>query len=204
MNILTRFGLITIFASLAGQCSRPETTTTSAATSSPCLASPAEAARSVVANESIRPSRTGYRVQDLLVDPVLRRAWVRVASCEDARRPLTLLPLAANLANTGFPSAAPTDGAVPFATTSFVAPTSSTAPAAKSKAQPNFLIVRDAPVEVVVQSASVRMVLQGRAAAGAAAGEPVDVLLDGPVEAGQQRRRMHGVAVSEHRVEVLP
>ena len=56
-----------------------------------------EAARGIVGGTA-GSADAGYRVQDLLVDPVLRKAWVRVADCHDARKPLTLVPLAASLA----------------------------------------------------------------------------------------------------------
>lgn len=178
-------------------CLHAESVLSTPQTQTACASSPAEAARSVVSEASSPKANSGYRVHDLLVDPVLHKAWVRIADCSDARRPLTLVALRTTITGTGGDRAGNDLIAMP----SEPAPISQTS-ATHFLAAP--LIQRDASVEVLVQSSSVRMTLHGRATASAGAGEAIDVLLEGSSEPGQPQRHMHGIAVAAHRVEVLP
>lgn len=163
-----------------------------------CAASVEEAARGILGSTGMQASE-GYRVQDLVVDPVLRRAWVRVADCHDSRKPLTLVPLTASLASGVASATIPqtsSSGAVDAspAATSFHVP-----PAAP------MLIARGDAVEVLVQSSNVHMTLEGHAFTAAPAGGEVDVVLDDsptPGEPYAPPRHMHGIAAGAHRVEV--
>ncbi len=146
-----------------------------------CAASVDAAAHAVFGSVEVPLTGKGYRAQDVLIDPVLRKAFVRVADCSDSRRPLTLVAIAAPLA-------------------SALAATSITAVPAH---EPIAVAVRrgDA-VDVLVQSASMHMTLHGKAVTEAALNGEVEVLLDGEVTADQPQRRIHGIATGAHRVEV--
>ncbi len=189
-----------------------------------CAASVQEAARDILGDAG-RGAKEGYRVQDLLVDPVLGKAWLRVADCQDARRPLTLVPLQTNVASSHAASmraAGPADGRVDAATNalpatavplpaplspmpSLLSPMSSPSLSAATAAAP-VLIARGDAVQVVVEGSNVRMLLEGHAASAAAAGDSIDVVLDTaagtPAEPAAAPRHLRGVAAGPHRVEV--
>lgn len=147
-----------------------------------CAASVDAAAHAVFGSVEVPLTGKGYRAQDVLIDPVLRKAFVRVADCSDSRRPLTLVAITAPLAST-------------FASTGSVA-------AAPAHEPVTVAIRRGEAVDVLVQSASMHMTLHGKAATEAALNGEVEVLLDGEVTADQPQRRIHGIATGAHRVEV--
>ena len=186
-----------------------------------CAASVQEAARDILGDAG-RGAKEGYRVQDLLVDPVLGKAWLRVADCQDARRPLTLVPLQTNVASSHAASmraAVPADSRVDAATNALPATAgpvlaplspmpsllSSPSLSAATAAAP-VLIARGDAVQVVVEGSNVRMLLEGHAASAAAAGDSIDVVLDTaagtPAEPAAAPRHLRGVAAGPHRVEV--
>ena len=146
-----------------------------------CAASVDAAAHAVFGNAEVPLTGKGYRAQDVLIDPVLRKAFVRVADCSDSRRPLTLVAIAAPLAS------------------AFVSAPVAAAPAHEPAA---VAVRRGDAVDVLVQSASMHMTLHGKAAAEAALNGDVEVLLDGEVTADKPQRRIHGIATGAHLVEV--
>ncbi len=149
----------------------------------PCSASIEAAAQAAVGMQGAASTQSGYRAQDVVIDPVLRKIWVRVADCNDSRRPLTLVPIAAPLA-TG--SGAPSQSVAPTAIVAPVKP----------------VIRRGDAVDVIVQSASMHMALHGKAVGEAAANAEVEVLLDGDTRSDDKPKHIRGIATAEHRVEV--
>lgn len=191
MKMPIRITLILTMSAPAWVFSQAEATLLSAAPSIGCSSSPAQAAQSMFLTKAAPTVRNGYRVQDMIVDPVLHKAWIRVANCEDPRRPLTLVPIEAKIAGSG-------DGAITQSPE--IEQNATTLQTVRKK--PPVLVERNAPVEVLVLSSWAHMTMQGRAVNSAAAGEPVDVLLTGEVEPGQQPRHITGLAATAHRVEV--
>ncbi len=182
------------------------------AVASHCAASAEQAARGILGDTGTATNE-GYRVQDLVVDPILRKAWVRVADCHDARKPLTLVPLAASLASiaANLPAGTATTAATSMPSTSIPAAGTPSRPAALAPVPPAptapVLIARGDAVEILVQSSNVHMTLEGHASAPAAAGESVDVVLDATTsptigEAPAPPRHLRGIAAGAHRVEV--
>ncbi len=172
-----------------------------------CAATAEAAARGIIGGLEGAEVSMGFRVQDLVVDPVLHKAYVRVADCQDARKPLTLVVLQTSLA------------LAPSATNSPFTPTASTAALLHTQAnaaghdafsnRPDtnapaaaILIARGDTVEIVVASSNVHMVLHGRASEAASAGASLDVVLDAEPGTGEPARHLRGIATVAHRVEV--
>jgi hypothetical protein len=169
-----------------------------------CAATAEAAARGIVGETGGNDTSAGFRVQDLVVDPVLRKAYVRVADCQDARKPLTLVALQASLAlapSVATPPGSPMTAslqsqAVTPGHDALSARTLSAPPAAAT------LIARGEAVEVVVTSSNVHMTLHGHATEPASAGAPLDVVLDAEPGTSEPPRHLHGIAAAAHRVEV--
>lgn len=63
-----------------------------------CAATPVMAAKTAFGElVSGGSGSTGYRLEDVEVDPVLQRAWVRVRRCEMPNAPAVLVPISAPL-----------------------------------------------------------------------------------------------------------
>lgn len=63
-----------------------------------CAATPEMAAKAVFGERaSSSEGNTGYRLEDVEVDPVLRRAWVRVRRCDMPNAPAVLVLISAPL-----------------------------------------------------------------------------------------------------------
>ena len=169
-----------------------------------CAATAEAAARGIVGSAggsaATADAAVGYRVQDLVLDPVLRRAYVRVADCQDSRKPLTLVALDASLA---VAPAAVTHSVESSGPTSAASGPDGTGilPAASHAAAPT-LIARGDAVEIDVRASNVRMTLHGRASEPASSGAALDVILDAEPGTTDPPRHMHGIAIAAHRVEV--
>ncbi len=166
-----------------------------------CAATAEAAARGIVGDLGGADTSAGFRVQDLVVDPVLHKAYVRVADCQDARKPLTLVALQASIAlapRAAVPAAAPPlqsqhdasrgDGVA-------------TPPAIPQQVAP-ILIARGDAVEIVVASSNVHMTLHGHATEPASAGASLDVVLEAAPGSSEPAPHLHGIAAAAHRVEV--
>ncbi len=171
-----------------------------------CAASVEAAARGILGGTGSTASSadvpTGFRVQDITIDPILRKAYVRVADCHDARKPLTMVPLEASLAGA---QSAPTPAAFTSADVPAAAGTSSARSGnegAPSAPPGPALIARGDAVDIFVSSSSMRMTLHGRAAESAAAGAALDVALDAEPGSTAPAHHLRGIATAAHRVEV--
>ena len=120
----------------------------------------------------------GYRVRDVVVDPLLQRTFVRVESCDSPHQAPLLLPFAA--AQTAARK------------TSFVA-LPQTAPAIKV----------GSAVELSMQSSRVNLLLHGKTLTAADLGSQVEVEA-APLQAGEPGRRFRGTLVAANRVEIEP
>ncbi len=167
-----------------------------------CAATPEAAARAALGGSSLAAvSAVGYRVEDVQVDSVLRRVWVRVVHCDDALAPAILIPFVVPLhmvANT-------TDSVVP-ATTVRLASSSSVMHAAANviPAAPIVIHFGDA-VRAVFASTAVHMELDAVADQQGRVGETIaltvkrsDRSLDEP------EHRIHGIVRADKTVEVTP
>ncbi len=138
-------------------------------------------------------SGTGYRVQDVQVDTVLHRVWVRVSHCGDTGQPLVMVPLRAALAWGPQPG-----GQAPYASAPGLPAEQhfSPAPVQMAAVHPG-----DA-VKVFFASESVRMEIEGTADTQAALGEGMSVTLKR--RGDEPPHRIRGVLRADHRVEVEP
>ncbi len=166
-----------------------------------CASTAEAAARGIVGNIGGSAVGTdaagGFRVQDLVLDPVLRKAYVRVADCRDPRKPLTLVALDASLA-----AASTAVAPSPKITSPAADSESGSVHPAAARASAPTLIARGDAVEIVVHSSNVQMTLHGRASDAASAGAALDVTLDAEPGATDPPRHLHGIAAAAHRVEV--
>lgn len=176
-----------------------------------CAATPEVAAQSAF-REAVpgvsSNTGAGYRVQDVQVDSVLRRAWVRVRRCDDAAAPAILVPLLA-----------PVDGpllmgsSLPSAPQHLVASLqmSTSAPAVlsarTSAVLPTVVMVRAGEaVRAVFNSHAIHMDLEATANQAGAEGDTIQLTLkrrtnqtpDGP------EQKMRGIVRADKSVEVQP
>ncbi len=162
-----------------------------------CAASVEDAARGIVHGGTAALAQDGYRVHDLVIDPVLRKAWVRVADCHDSRKPLTMVPLEASLALSATPlQAVPQPVIASSASSATVLSEAAFSPPAP------VLIARGDAVEISIESSSVRMILRGHSAQSAASGAPIDVVVDAAPGSIEPAHHLLGTAVAPHRVQV--
>ena len=156
-----------------------------------CAATPEAAVHNAVGTGQQAGANTGtggYRVQDVHVDAVMRRVWVRVARCDDPSQPPVLVPLnIARAQNAPVPSLAPQQQAT------------ATSTAAPAPMQTVAIHAGDA-VKVVFASATVQMELEGTADTQAALGDMMNVTLKR--RGDEPPHRIHGVLRADHRVEV--
>ncbi len=146
-----------------------------------CFATVAQAAESILGSVT-SASRQGYRADALVVDPVLHRAWLRVANCAHPEHPGVLVPLAVDTAN-----------AVPVIATVVEVKRASVATP---------LVPPGQAVEIAFKSDAVQMSLHGRTVAAAHVGDGVEVVLEGSTAVDANPQHMHGRLVAADRVEV--
>lgn len=164
-----------------------------------CLPTPEEAAQSALASAAPAGGRaTGFRVQDLQLDPVMRQVWVRVVRCESPGAPLILVPFHASLASVPVTNRGKSDALLPAVTGIIVVGNAS--PLVPLVPPRTLAVHAGDPVLVTFASAVVNMELQGTADQAAALGDTVAVSLrrrgDEPLH------RMRGILRADHRVEV--
>ncbi len=157
-----------------------------------CAATPEAAAQSAIgtgAPAAAGGSASGYRVQDVQVDAVMHRVWVRVSHCDDPSQPLVLVPMRATLAS-GTP-----------VTQSSSPNTLGQQRTIASPVQIAAIHAGDA-VKIFFASQSVQMEIEGTADTQAAIGEGVSVTLKRMRD--EPPHRIRGVLRADHRVEVEP
>ncbi len=160
-----------------------------------CSATPQAAVMAMVAGGRDGDGASGYRVQDLHVDMVSRRVWVRVQRCGDASAPAVMLPLMASVDGELVAPAVAKAAVVPVAA-------SVAAPAAAKE----MLIRMGQTVTVLYASGAVHMELEGTAEQAGGAGDAVTVLLkrrEGQA-ADEASHRIRGTVRAQGLVEVLP
>jgi hypothetical protein len=186
-----------------------------------CAATPEAAAQSALGVVRVSSSAgAGFRVQDVQVDPVLHRVWVRVRRCDNASAPAVLVPLQAPVNS---PVAAPQLGNAPQASPTLVAglqtlssaPTTSSAASAISSAPaatflaaaaPVMIVHAGDPVHVVFASSEIHMELEATANQQGAIGDTIQVTLKRrPTQAADEpEHRMRGTVRADHSIEVQP
>jgi hypothetical protein len=154
-----------------------------------CVATPEAAAEATL---SPRPSAQekpgmGYRVQDVQIDPLTRRVWMRVRQCGNDSAPAVLVPIQAVAAQV-FPLAM----SVP---TPIRAPLLTTPP-------PVIALHAGDNVRVVWMTESIRFNVEGKALQQAAEGDMIAVALSGT--ANEPGQRIHGTLRANHTVEMQP
>jgi len=157
--------------------------------------------------QAVERSSGGYRALDLYVDPVLRRAWIRVVHCADVAISPILVPIAVPLRSAS--------GAVQPRGQNAVSSISSTDLSTKPPQDvslntprplsPTLVHVGDA-VRVVYISALVRMELEAVARQPGRAGDVIDLTLKRkPGEAlNEPEHRIHGMVHADGTIEVTP
>lgn len=155
-----------------------------------CAGTPDGAVLQALGNGSPQGAeQNGFRVRDIVVDPLLHRAFVHVEQCGHPERPLLLLPFAAetearaSVSSQAVPMASPTQG-----TEKTTVPSGSV-------------------VAVAMGDAHMRLTVTGRLLGSAALGSVVDVqiaALNGPGETAEPLKRVRGRLTAADRVEVEP
>lgn len=161
-----------------------------------CLPSPEAAAQSIIgAAAQDGTHATGFRVQDVQLDPVMHRVWVRVGRCEAPSAPLILVPLRAVLS--GMHSYQEVGPFVPASSATYPA-----APLPFSGPAPFRPLAIHAGEAVLVTFASeaVHMELDGTADQPAVLGDTIAVSLRR--RGDEPPHRMRGILRADHRVEV--
>ncbi len=154
-----------------------------------CAVTPEAAVHSAIGQSSpavLQVADTGYRVQDVQVDAITHRVWIRVSHCGDTSSPLVLVPLQAALVTGG-----------PLPTVHEAEQTA----LANAPVQVAAVHAGDA-VKVFFASQSVQMEMEGRADSQAAVGGMMDVTLK--QRGDEPPHRIRGVLRADHRVEVQP
>ena len=155
-----------------------------------CAASPEAAARTLVGEplqEAVTPSASGYRAQGLLIDPVLKKVWIRVSACAGAGTPSLLVPIASGAAEI-----APTTPAkIPVSRT-------------PAPSQRDLAVRTGEGVEIAMQTRSLRMTLHGTAQANASVGDAVDIALATLDGDGHAPHSLRARVVGRGMAEVLP
>ena len=150
-----------------------------------CAPTPEAAASAAVgAPRDSYSSSQGFRVQNVEVDVITRRVWVRVRRCDDEAAPTVLVPM-----NAGFVAAEP----FPVLNRSGVS---------INATQRDIVVKPGDTVRVFFASDRVRMDLEGRAVKSAAIGDRVEVILQH--NADESEHRIHGTLRAQGMVEVQP
>ena len=156
---------------------------TTSALAQVCAATPEAAARATIGTPAA--ASTGpYRVADLQVDPVLKRAWLRIVRCDDATAPAVLVPIAALLhGNADAPAS----------------------PAHIASSTPRIIHAGDA-VHAVLVTASLNMTLDATADQPGAVGDVISLTLRRRAgqPADEPEHRIRGTVRADKTVEVQP
>jgi hypothetical protein len=148
-----------------------------------CAPTPEDAALSALRSLDASPSvGEGYRMQDIQVDVLTHRLWVRVRRCGNASAPAVLVPMNANL-DVRWPEPLPKTDVL------------------NAGQHALSLRVGDA-VRVILRTDSVRMEMEGKALQGAAIGDRVEVVLRHSSD--EPEHRIFGTLRASGIVEVQP
>ncbi|HEY9138465.1 MAG TPA: hypothetical protein VIM67_09345 [Terriglobus sp.] len=156
-----------------------------------CAATPEAAAKAAMGASMVAsPSGVGFRVEDIEVDPVLRRAWVRVRRCDAPERPAVLVPIYAPMRNPESTVRAATPGVLK--------------PNVVEARQP--LVHAGDRVRAVFVSRTTHMELQVQALQSGSEGQTILLLVKRPAGtvADEPERRIHGKVRADGIVEVVP
>ena len=153
-----------------------------------CAATPEGAVLQALGERTSGKAGTGFRVRDMVFDPLLGRAFVQVENCEHPDRPLVSLP---------FVKARQQQEGTGLGTLLRTPP---------RKAEPD---VRSGTlVAVAMGDEHTHMTVRGHLLASAAIGSDVEVelvsLTDGASQPGGSAKHVHGRLASADRVEVQP
>jgi hypothetical protein len=159
-----------------------------------CVPTPEMAVRIALGEKAISGAGdTGYRAEDVEVDPVLRRAWVRVRRCDMPDAPAVLVPIS-----------------VPLRMANAVASGSQSAnvaadPRMVEVPQP-ILIQPGHSVRAVFISSVMHMEVEARAMQAGSAGQTISLLLkrNPGTSADEPEHRIRGTVRADGSVEVTP
>lgn len=157
-----------------------------------CAATPEAAAKAAMGvSISALPSGIGFRVEDVEVDPVLRRAWVRVRRCDAPEQPAVLVPMYAPVKSPGNTVSVPM---MPILLKPNIA----------EARQP--LVHAGDRVHAVFVSATTHMELQAQAMQAGSEGQTISLIVKRPAGtiANEPEQRIHGKVRADGMVEVLP
>ena len=177
-----------------------------------CAATPEAAAQAALGGVVIRVSSSagaGFHVQDVQVDPVLRRVWVRVRRCDNASAPAVLVPLLAPVNSpmqTVALQVAEQVNAAGWQALSSAA-TKSSADTVVPLAAPRIMLVHPGDtVRVVLASSAVHMELEATANQQGAIGDTVQVTLKRRTNQppDEPEHRMLGTVRADKSIEVQP
>jgi hypothetical protein len=157
-----------------------------------CAATPEAAAKAAMGASMVAsPSGVGFWVEDIEVDPVLRRAWVRVRRCDAPERPAVLVPMSALVKSSESIIKAPMMPIV-------------LKPQVADVGQP--LIHAGDHVRAVFVSATTHMELQTQALQSGSEGQIIALLVKRPAGtvADEPEQRIHGTVRAVGVVEVIP
>lgn len=158
------------------------------AASEGCAATPEAAAKAALGTASnVQSSGAGFRAEEVQVDPVLRRAWVRVRRCDAPQLPVVLVPFSAPVKGVGAVVSVPST------------------PAMHTEVRQSLIRVGD-PVRAVFVSASTHMELQAQAMQQGSEGQVISLRVKRPVgvSADEPEQRIHGMVRADGMVEVIP
>ena len=151
-----------------------------------CAATPEAAAKAALGVSAEKmPSGVGFRAEDVEVDPVLQRAWVRVRRCDALEVPAVLVPLSAPVRIT-------TNSAMPLVQV-------------QNPVKSPSVHAGDS-VRAVFISATTHMELQARAMQSGSEGQTISLLVKrlAGTAADEPEQRIHGRVRADGMVEVVP
>lgn len=157
-----------------------------------CAATPEMAAKTAFSAHASGEGNTGYRLEDVEVDPVLRRAWVRVRRCDMPNAPTVLVPISAPLRiATTVTAAAPKDVAI--------------GRYAPEVSHP-IVVQAGQPVHAFFISPVMHMEVEAQAMQSGSAGQTISLLLKRSpgVPADEPEHRIRGTVRADGSVEVTP
>lgn len=157
-----------------------------------CAATPEAAARAVLGTFALASSsQAGFRAEEVEIDPVLQRAWVRVRRCGAPDAPAVLVPFSIPVK--------------PAATTM----TSVAVPAVHEQRvavlQPLLVHTGDR-VRAVFTSQAMHMEVEAQAMQSGGEGQTIALMLNRPADAtaDEPEHRIHGIVRATGMVEVIP
>ena len=175
-------------------------------TAQACSATPEAAAKSALGGSvAYVAGGAGFRLQDLQLDPVLRRAWARVRRCDDAAAPALLVPVPAPSQQTASMSVA----GLHLATTTTLTVVASPPIALNTsppKTPPVMLLHSGDTVRVVFDSSAVHMALEATANQQGGVGDTIQLTLKHRTAQAvdEPEHRIHGIVRADKTVEVQP